>query len=59
MLATGLAVWLVRLPFGWLLGVPLHGGLPGVYISNVLDCAVRAVANQMRFKRGGWQRRRV
>lgn len=59
MLATGLAVWLVRLPFGWLLGVPLHGGLPGVYVSNVLDCAVRAVANQVRFKREGWQRRRV
>jgi len=51
MVATGLAIWLVRLPFGWLFGVPLHGGLPGLYISNVLDSAVRAVATYARFQR--------
>jgi len=59
MVATGLAIWLVRLPFGWLFGVPLHGGLPGVYISNVMDGAVRAAATYLRFRQGGWRKRRV
>ncbi len=59
MVATGLAIWLVRLPFGWLFGVPLHGGLPGVYISNVMDAVVRAAANYLRFRRGLWHKMRV
>jgi Na+-driven multidrug efflux pump len=59
MIATGISVWLVRLPLGWLIGVPLHGGLPGVYISNVLDAGVRAVANYLRFSTGSWQKRKV
>jgi len=56
MLATGLSVWLIRLPFGWLFGVPLHGGLSGVYLSNILDAAVRAGANYWRFRTGAWQK---
>ncbi len=28
MVVTGLAIWLVRLPFGWLFGVYLHGACP-------------------------------
>jgi Na+-driven multidrug efflux pump len=59
MFATGLAVWLVRLPFGWLFGVGLGWGLPGVYISNVMDAGVRALANFLRFRAGGWQKIRV
>jgi putative MATE family efflux protein len=59
MLATGLSVWLVRLPFGWLFGVHLHGGLPGVYISNVMDAGTRALANYLRFRAGKWQKRQV
>ncbi len=59
MVTTGLAVWLVRLPFGWLFGVPLHGGLPGLYISNVLDSAARAVATYARFQRSAWHKRRL
>jgi putative MATE family efflux protein len=59
MFATGLSVWLIRLPFGWLFGVPLHLGLSGVYISNVMDAGARAVANYLRFRRGGWQKIKV
>src|SRR5262249_18361202 len=59
MVATGLSVWLVRLPLGWVFGVPLGWGLSGVYISNVLDAAVRAGANFWRFRSGRWQRTRV
>jgi putative MATE family efflux protein len=59
MLATGLSIWLVRLPLGWLFGVPLHGGLPGVYVSNVVDAGVRAVATYLRFRGGHWRTIRV
>jgi putative MATE family efflux protein len=59
MLATGLSVWLVRLPFGWFFGVVLHLGLPGVYISNVMDAGARALANYLRFRAGKWQKRQV
>jgi len=59
MVVTGLAIWLVRLPFGWLFGVALHGGLPGVYISNVMDGAVRAAATYLRFRQGRWRTRRI
>lgn len=59
MYATGLSVWLIRLPFGVLFGPILGLGLPGVYISNVMDAAARAVANYLRFRAGKWQRLRV
>jgi putative MATE family efflux protein len=59
MVATGISVWLVRLPLGWLFGVPLGMGLPGVYISNVLDAGVRAGANYWRFRSGRWQRTKI
>jgi MATE family, multidrug efflux pump len=59
MIATGLSVWLVRLPLGWIFGVPLGWGLAGVYISNVLDAGVRASANFWRFRSGRWQRQKV
>ncbi len=59
MMATGLSVWLVRLPLGWLFAVPLHMGLPGLYISNVVDAGVRALANYLRFRQGKWQQRQV
>ncbi len=59
MIVTGLSVWLVRLPLGWLFGIPLHGGLSGVYISNVVDAGVRAAANFLRYRTGRWQHIRV
>ncbi|MCL4540825.1 MAG: MATE family efflux transporter [Chloroflexi bacterium] len=59
MYATGLSVWLVRLPFGYLFGIPLGLGLPGVYISNVMDAGVRALANYLRFRAGKWQKIKV
>ncbi len=59
MYATGLAVWLIRVPFGWLFGVVLNMGLPGVYISNVMDSGARALANYLRFRAGRWQKIRV
>jgi putative MATE family efflux protein len=59
MVATGISVWLVRLPLGWLFGVPLGWGLSGVYISNVIDSAVRAGANFYRYRSGRWRNTRV
>ncbi len=59
MYATGLSVWLIRLPFGVLFGPILGWGLAGVYISNVMDAAARALANYLRFRAGKWQKLRV
>lgn len=59
MYATGLSVWLIRLPFGVLFGPVLGWGLAGVYISNVMDAAARAAANYLRFRAGNWQKLRV
>jgi putative MATE family efflux protein len=59
MLVTGISIWLVRLPLGWLIGVPLGGGLSGVYVSNVLDAGVRATANYLRYRAGRWQHIKV
>jgi putative MATE family efflux protein len=59
MYATGLSVWLIRLPFGVLFGPVLGLGLGGVYISNVMDALARAVANYLRFRAGKWQKLRV
>jgi multidrug resistance protein, MATE family len=59
MYATGLSVWLIRLPFGILFGPVLGLGLAGVYISNVMDAFARAAANYLRFRAGKWQKLRV
>ncbi|MGI8912319.1 MAG: MATE family efflux transporter [Chloroflexota bacterium] len=59
MYATGLSVWLIRLPFGILFGPVLGWGLGGVYISNVMDAIARAAANYWRFRAGKWQKLRV
>lgn len=59
MFATAISVWLVRLPLGWVFGIPLNLGLSGVYVSNVIDAGVRAAANYWRFRKGHWQQSRV
>jgi Na+-driven multidrug efflux pump len=56
MIATSLSMWLVRLPTAYLFGIVLGGGLPGVYLSSVLDSGVRAVLNYLRHRTGRWQR---
>ena len=55
MWATFLSIWLVRLPLGYLFGPYLGWGLPGLYISNVLDGVARALANFVRYRRGAWR----
>jgi Na+-driven multidrug efflux pump len=55
MLATFTGIWLIRLPLGYLFGVVLGWGLPGIYISNVLDAAGRATVNYLRYRTGRWR----
>ena len=59
MVVTGASIWLVRLPLGWLFAVPLHMGLPGLYLSSIADAGVRAVVTYLRYRQGDWQRRSV
>lgn len=55
MLATFTGIWLIRLPLGYLFGVILGWGLPGIYIANILDAAGRATVNYLRFRTGRWR----
>ena len=59
MVVTGASIWLVRLPLGWLFAVPLHMGLPGLYLSSIADAGVRALVTYLRYRQGDWQRRSV
>ena len=52
MVAAMLGMWLIRLPVGWLIGIHLGFGLPGVYASSVADAAVRSLLIWLRYKRG-------
>jgi MATE family multidrug resistance protein len=52
---TFAGIWLVRLPLGYLMGPLLGYGLPGVYVSNVLDAFVRAGACFLRYRTGRWR----
>ena len=55
MITTGLAMWFVRLPVAWLLGITLGLGLAGVYLGWVLDSLVLALLTWRRYRTGGWK----
>ena len=55
MVMTFLGIWLVRLPVSYLMGPLLGYGLPGIYVSNVLDSLVRAVVCFLRYRTGRWR----
>jgi putative MATE family efflux protein len=59
MIATGVAMWLVRLPVAWLLGITLGLGLAGVYLGWVLDSLVLGLLTWRRYRSGGWKTRRL
>lgn len=49
--ATILGSWVVRLPFAYITGILMGGGILWVWIAMVLDWAVRAAALMWRFRR--------
>jgi len=57
MLSTTLGVWIVRLPVAWFFCLWLGLGLPGLFISNSVDAALRALLVAVRFLRSRWQER--
>lgn len=59
MLATTFAVWLVRLPVAWFFCFTLGLGLPGLFVSNSADAAMRALLVTTRFLRSRWHERQV
>lgn len=52
MIAAVLGMWLIRLPVGWLIGIGLGFGLPGVYVSSVCDAALRSLLIWQRYRTG-------
>lgn len=57
MLSTSIGVWIVRLPVAWFFCLWLGLGLPGLFISNSVDAALRALLVTVRFSRSRWQER--
>jgi putative MATE family efflux protein len=50
---------LIRVPFGYLLGITLGGGLFGAWIAICVDTAIRAAMALIRFSRGRWTELRI
>jgi putative MATE family efflux protein len=59
MITSTIGVWLVRLPLGWFLGIPLGLGLHGIYMVYVLDAATRAALVGWRWRQGKWKTQKV
>ncbi len=59
MYATAGAIWFVRLPLAWLFGPFFHMGLAAIYVSNIIDSAVRLVALWARYRQGKWRSLKV
>lgn len=55
MVVTSASAWFIRVPFGYLFGIVLGMGLPGMYVSAVLDGAFRAAMAYLRYRTGKWQ----
>jgi len=55
MVATILAIWVVRLPLAYLLSHTFGWGLQGAWVGIVVDVSVRAAFNYLRFRGGRWK----
>jgi putative MATE family efflux protein len=55
MITSTIGIWCVRLPIGWLLGIPLGLGLHGIYLVYVADAIVRAALVTWRWRQGHWK----
>ena len=56
MITTFIGVWLLRLVFGYILGVLFDMGIRGVWIAMTIDLAIRSVLYFVRYKRGSWRK---
>jgi putative MATE family efflux protein len=56
MVISTVGIWLIRLPLGYVIGVKLGFGLPGVYAASIVDALVRAILAYARYRTGAWQR---
>jgi putative MATE family efflux protein len=55
MVVTGAAIWLVRLPLGYVFALVLGWGLPGAWGALALDLCMRGLLNFLRFRGGRWK----
>ncbi len=55
MVVTGAAIWLIRLPLGYVFAIVLGWGLPGAWGALALDLCMRGLLNFLRFRGGRWK----
>jgi len=55
MIITAAAIWLIRLPLAYVLGVMLGWGLVGAWTAMSLDMVMRGALNFWRFRGGRWK----
>jgi Na+-driven multidrug efflux pump len=49
-----LSMWCLWVPLAWILGLNLHWGLPGIWISMTIDEWFRGITMYWRWKRRSW-----
>jgi putative MATE family efflux protein len=54
-----IGVWLVRVPAAWALAFPMGLGLHGIWMTMILDWAVRAAVFSVIVRRAGWKTLRL
>jgi putative MATE family efflux protein len=55
MVITGASIWLIRLPFAYLLGIKMGYGLQGAWLAMNIDLFFRGGLMYLRFRRNGWK----
>ena len=50
------AMWVIRLPLAYLLGVHLDWGAQGVWSAMIFSMAVQGSLMALRFRLGGWKK---
>ena len=54
MLQSAIGVWLIRLPFSWLMGYTLGMGIWGIYWANLISLASRAASGCIKRAKNDW-----
>ena len=55
MLVAVLSMWIFRVGFGYVLGAWMGFGVPGVYMGQIIDWAVRSICFVTRYRGTKWQ----
>lgn len=59
MFSTSFAMWFLRVPLAYFLGITVGWGLTGIYLGMFCDTVVLMLLNSWRYRRGTWATKRI